>query len=45
MTKFIDSKGNITKFRQFTAKGEVKTYSPEEIAYYQYEKDNDNEAF
>jgi len=45
MTKIIDSKGNITGFRQFSHKGESRTYSTEEIAYYQYETDNDNEAF
>lgn len=45
MTKYIDSYGNITWYRQFNNKGKVKTYGPEEIAYYQYETDNDNNAF
>jgi HK97 family phage portal protein len=45
MTKYIDSMGNITGFRQFSGKGEVKTYGPDEIAYYQYETDSDNNAF
>lgn len=45
MTKYIDNYGNITWYRQFNSKGAVKTYTPEEIAYYQFEKDNDNEAF
>lgn len=45
MTKFIDSYGNISGYRQYSSKGEVKTYSVDEIAYYQFEKDSDNEAF
>lgn len=45
MTKFINSYGEITGYRQFNSKGNSKTYSTDEIAYYQFEKDSDNEAF
>ena len=45
MTKFINSYGEITGYRQFNAKGNFKTYTTDEIAYYQFEKDSDNEAF
>lgn len=45
MTKLIDSYGEISGYRQFSHKGGSKTYSVDEIAYYQFEKDNDNEAF
>ena len=45
MTKFINTKGEITGYRQFSSKGETRNYSTDEIAYFQFEKDNDNEAF
>lgn len=45
MMKLIDSYGTITGYRQFGSKGTIRNYSVEEIAYYQFEKDNDNEAF
>lgn len=45
MTKFIDSKGNITGYRQYSSKGETRNYSTDEVAYFQFETDNDNNAF
>lgn len=45
MTKLIDSEGHISGYRQFSHKWGVKAYSPDEIAYFQFEKDSDNEAF
>ena len=45
MTKFIDQYGEISGYRQYNQKGNVKTYTADEIAYFQFEKDSDNEAF
>lgn len=44
MSKFITSDGEVTKYIQYTKTGNRKIYQPDEIAYFQFETDHDNEA-
>lgn len=44
MSKMITEEGEIRKYVQYGKRGTRKTYEPEEIAYFQFEADHDNEA-
>lgn len=44
MSKFVTNEGEIKKFVQYNHTAKPKTFLPDEIAYFQFEVDHDNQA-